>query len=128
MISAYYDRIIEKHENSLKHVSVVTTALDALEKSNFKLSIEAIAEENKISTRTLQRYFEATTSISTKQAFQIMRIRRAIEKLATDPAGFDHHDFGYYDYSHFYKQLKDFINSHSISVTEPHLQLLKGNS
>lgn len=126
VISAYYERIIEKHEDSLKHVSIVTRAFEAFESSNYRLSIEAIAEEHGISTRTLQRYFEATTSVSTKQAFQILRIRKAVEKLITDAAGFDHQVFGYYDYSHFYKQLKEFINNHPVCISHPHLLLLKG--
>ena len=33
--------------------------------------------------------------------------------------------YGYYDYSHFYKHLKQFLNQHSISIVQPHLQLLK---
>ena len=79
----------------------------------------------KISTRTLQRYFEATTSITSKQALQILRIRKAVEKLTSAPGEFHFSQFGYYDYSHFYKHLKQFVNSHTITIIQPHLQLLK---
>lgn len=128
IISAYYNKIIEKHDNSLKHVAIVTQALQQFEKSSFNLSIEETARQNNISTRTLQRYFEATTSITSKQAFQIMRIRKAIEQLAGKPETFHFSEFGYYDYSHFYKHLKSFVSKHAIEILQPHLQLLKGNS
>lgn len=128
IISNYYLKIIEKHEDSLKHVSIVTNALQDFEKSRFELTIEKVAAQNSISARTLQRYFEATTSITTKQAFQIMRIRKAIEQLATQPASFDFRLFGYYDHSHFYKHLKSFVTTNTIDIFQPHLKLLKGQS
>lgn len=127
IISAYYEKIVAQYEGSLKYVSIVIQALEAFEKSHFQQTIEAIAQQHQISTRTLQRYFEAATSITTKQAFQILRIRRAVQQLATEPAAFDFSAFGYYDYSHFYKHLKAFINKHSIDIIQPHLVLLQSN-
>jgi hypothetical protein len=73
----------------------------------------------------LQRYFESAIGISCKQALQIMRIRKALEDITTEPRLFHYANYGYYDYSHFYKHLRSFVNSHSIKVMQPHLQLLK---
>lgn len=123
--SDYYDRIIEQYAGSLKQVDVVTEILkDCTVQNNFTLSIEELSKKHNISTRTLQRYFEATTSISSKQALQILRIRKAIGHLTGDTATFHFSTYGYYDYSHFYKHLKSFINQHTIDIIEPHLQLL----
>jgi AraC-like DNA-binding protein len=125
VVSNYYERIIEKHEGSLKPVDIVTAILkDCSEKNTFDISIEALSEKYKISSRTLQRYFEATTSITSKQALQIMRIRKAVEQLTTS-GNLNFSDYGYYDYSHFYKHLKSFINKHTIDLIKPHLVLLK---
>lgn len=125
IISNYYDHIIEQHSRSLNFVHVVTGALKQFEESGFSLSIEEIAKQHQISTRTLQRYFEATTSITSKQAFQTMRIRKAIEQLLADGSSFDPASFGYYDYSHFHKHLKAFLGKHVIDISQPHLKLLK---
>jgi AraC-like DNA-binding protein len=126
VVSNYYERIIEKHEGSLKPVDIVTAILkDCSEKNTFNVSIEELSEKYKISSRTLQRYFEATTSITSKQALQIMRIRKAVEQLTTS-GNLNFSDYGYYDYSHFYKHLKSFINRHTIDLIKPHLLLLKG--
>ena len=73
--------------------------------------MEDLAQRYGISSRTLQRYFEAATSLSSKKALQIMRIRKAVETLVQSSGGFDHTTFGYYDYSHFYKHIKQFIGN-----------------
>jgi AraC-like DNA-binding protein len=125
IITAYYHRIIEKYSGSLRYVTIVTSILEeCVAKKDFSISIEALAKQHNISTRTLQRYFETATSITSKQALQILRIRKAVEHLSTSPANFYFKDYGYYDYSHFYKHLKSFINKHTISILQPHLQLL----
>lgn len=124
--SEYYERIIEKYSGSMKQVDVVTEILrDCAEHNRFAVSVEDLAKHYHISSRTLQRYFEATTSINSKQALQILRIRKAIEHLTTSRDSFHYSDYGYYDYSHFYKHVKQFINQHTIEIIEPHLQLLQ---
>jgi AraC-like DNA-binding protein len=124
--SDYYERIIERYAGSLKQVDVVTNILkEFTEKGNFTISIEELSAQHNISSRTLQRYFEATTSISTKQALQIIRIRKAIEQLTTDAGTFTYSQYGYFDYSHFYKHLKSFLNHQTLSQVQPHLLILK---
>jgi AraC-like DNA-binding protein len=124
--SAYYETIIEQYSGSIKQVDIVTTILnECYEQNNFNISIEELSKRYSISSRTLQRYFEATTSITSKQALQIMRIRKAVEHLTTSPSTFQYIEYGYYDYSHFYKHLKQFINGHAIEIVQPHLLLLK---
>jgi AraC-like DNA-binding protein len=126
IVSDYYDGIVEKYSGSLKQVEIVTRILkDCADNNSFNVSIEDLSQQYNISSRTLQRYFEATTSINSKQALQIMRIRKAIEHLTSSPQDFHYSTYGYYDYSHFYKHLKHFLNQHSITIAQPHLQLLK---
>jgi AraC-like DNA-binding protein len=125
-VSEYYDRIVEKYSGSLRQVDIVAQILkDCWEQNSFDVSIEDLSAKYQISSRTLQRYFEAATSITSKQALQIMRIRKAVEHIATSPSSFHFSTYGYYDYSHFYKHLKQFLNSHTIDIVKPHLQLLK---
>jgi AraC-like DNA-binding protein len=128
IISLYYKKIIEQYSGSLQYVDIVTTILDdCYNKNEFNTPVEELARRYNISSRTLQRYFEKATSISSKQALQVIRIRKAIEHLVSDASTFSYEKYGYYDHSHFYKHLRQFINSHSISLIEPHLRLLKGD-
>ena len=126
VLSAYYEEILQQYAGSLEPVNIVTQILqDCTDNNSFAVSIEELATGYSISTRTLQRYFEATTSITSKQALQILRIRKAVEKLATTPGDFHYSQYGYYDYSHFHKHLKAFLCSHTISIIQPHLKLLQ---
>lgn len=124
IVSEYYNSIVERHSGSFKQVDIVTQILkDCSEHNLFDISIEELSRKYSISSRTLQRYFEAATSISSKQALQIMRIRKAVEQIATDPDNFHFSTYGYYDYSHFYKHLRQFLDKHTIEIVKPHLQL-----
>ncbi|MDQ3845507.1 MAG: helix-turn-helix domain-containing protein, partial [Bacteroidota bacterium] len=126
IVTDYYQQIIQHHQCSLMPVDIVTEILKTCEEqNNFETSVEQWAAHYNISSRTLQRYFEATTSISSKQALQILRIRKAVEQLVAAPEEFHFRQFGYYDYSHFYKHLKLFLNKHTVAIAQPHLHLLR---
>ena len=108
----------------MQAVDIVTDILKkSIETNQFHTSIEELAAQYKISSRTLQRYFEATTSISSKQALQIMRIRSAIEEMTCKPGSFHYSHFGYFHYSHFYKHLRSFIKSHTTATIGSELKL-----
>ena len=110
ILSAYYKKVVEQNEGALKYVDIVAQVLQtAYNQNSFDVPIEQWAQQYGISTRTLQRYFEAATAVSSKQALQIMRIRKAVTHLFNDSLTFDYTQYGYYDNSHFYKHLKHFF-------------------
>jgi AraC-like DNA-binding protein len=112
IIFNYYNSLIEKHESRFKYISIVTFLLkQSIEQQSFNTPVDALAASCNISKRSLQRYFEATTSFSTKPALQTIRIRAAVKALTDDPTAFDYRTFGYYDYSHFCKHLKQFTGA-----------------
>lgn len=126
LLASYFTRLVKQYEGSLQPIRIVTEVLAESNRSNdFSIPIESIAEKYHISTRTLQRYFEMSTSISTKQALQIMRIRKATEHLVTDPGSFHFSKYGYYDHSHFYKHLKQFLQKCTVDKFRPHIALLE---
>jgi AraC-like DNA-binding protein len=127
ILSTYYEKIISKYSGSLKHVDMVTDILKSSFDNNFKESIEDLAGHYNLSTRTLQRYFEGTTGISTKQALQIMRIRKSVSAYVQSHDAFEPTTFGYFDYSHFYKHINQFLSSHKGANIHSHLQLLQGS-
>ncbi|HUR10839.1 MAG TPA: hypothetical protein VM012_05695 [Flavitalea sp.] len=123
----YYQEIVNKYSGSLRHVHVVREILDeCFRKNKFDTSVEEFAKKYKVSIRTLQRYFEMTTGITSKKSLQIMRIRKATAHLATAPETFHFSLYGYYDHSHFYKHLKQFLQKKTINALQPHLKLLAG--
>jgi len=126
IVSAYYSHIIEQYHGALKPVSIVTQILQQWhQNNNFHLPVEALAAQYNISAKTLQRYFETTTSISSKQALQIVRIRKALKQWIAAPQAFNCGDFGYYDYSHFYKHMQQFLKGHPQANVQSHLSLVE---
>lgn len=108
--SDHYENIVRRFSGSVKQIEIVTSIIDScLNQGNYNASIEDLALQYNISSRSLHRYFEAATSITSKQALQIIRIRKALEHFTTTPSTFDHSLYGYYDYSHFYKHMKQFV-------------------
>ncbi len=127
ILSAYFRIIVQKYVGSLQPIRIVTEILEHCDTTNnFTTSIQSFAKKYNISTRTLQRYFESTTSISSKKALQILRIRKATNHLATSPGDFHFSLYGYYDRSHFYKHLKKFLQKSTLKNLQPHLKLLEG--
>lgn len=113
----HYEKLVSKHAGSLNYVSIVTQILlDSLNKNEFDKPIQELSEKYKISNRTLQRYFRATTSFSSKEALQTMRIRHAVVDLTASPSTFSFLKHGYYDYSHFLKHLSQFTGDKYFKV------------
>ncbi|HET9744616.1 MAG TPA: helix-turn-helix domain-containing protein [Chitinophagaceae bacterium] len=126
LLMKYYEQQLNKYEGSLKPVNIVTSILEnAAKQDNYNPSIEGLSIKNNISSRTLQRYFLLCTGVNSKNALQILRIRQAINKMLTTPGKFHFSDFGYYDFSHFYKHLKQFLHDDTLKQIKPHLQLLQ---
>lgn len=125
LLCQYFQSVIQTVQEVPLPVRVVSSVLKFCEReNNFSKPVEDFAAEHHISSRTLQRYFETCTSINCKKAMQILRIRRAAEHLALSPDDFHYTQYGYYDYSHFCKHLKQFLNKPAMDIAKPHLALL----
>ncbi len=126
ILSEYYTQLLDQYAGSLQPVRIVTEILaDCDTKNDFSRSVEELAAQYGISTRTLQRYFETHTGVSTKKVLQILRVRKAVEQLLESPDKFELAQFGYYDHSHFYKHLKQFLQKATVQKLQPHLKLLE---
>lgn len=113
ILNDYFLSIVNKYEGAVLPITIVSdiikTCTDTLA---FSEPLEEMAARYKISVRSLQRYFEKCTGVGTKKTLQILRIRKAVEEMAFVPATFDYSKYGFYDYSHFYKNLQQFLPKH----------------
>lgn len=110
VLNQYYSAVIKKYEGSPLPINIVSEIIDQSSRNLAgTLSIEDLAKKYAVSSRTLQRYFEKCTSLGTKKTLQLLRIRKAVEHISSDPASFKIAQYGYYDYSHFYKHLQQFL-------------------
>ncbi len=125
ILNRYFATILENSSTAANPIKIVSEILSNCDANNdFTVSIQDLARQYGLSARTLQRYFEITTSLSSKKTLQIMRIRKAVASLVKDPVGFDYKVYGYYDYSHFYKHVKQFFRKNTLVHLQPHLTLL----
>jgi len=126
ILNTYFQSIIKTYSGSWEPIRIVSEILQHCDtKNDFTTSVEEFAAQYNISARTLHRYFETTTSLSSKKALQVLRIRKAVQQLANAPTDFTYEQYGYYDYSHFCKHLKQFLRKDTIEGMKPHLQLLQ---
>ena len=126
IVNGYFRSIISTYSGTWDAIRIVSEILQYCDGQNdFTRSVEEFARQYNISARTLHRYFETTTSLSSKKALQILRIRKAVQQLADSPAGFNYGQYGYYDYSHFCKHLRKFLRKDTIVSLKPHLVLLE---
>jgi AraC-like DNA-binding protein len=126
ILNDYFQSIIKNYSGSWEAMRIVSEILQHCNNRNdFITSVEDFAVQYRISDRTLHRYFETTTSLSSKKALQILRIRKAVQQIANSPGDFTYERYGYYDYSHFCKHLKQFLQKDTINKLKPHLQLLQ---
>ena len=126
ILNDHFLSIINSYQGSWEAIKIVSEILQHCDKHNdFTTTVEQFAKQYNISERTLHRYFETTTSLSTKKALQVLRIRKAVQQLANNPAAFSYEQYGYYDHSHFSKHLKQFLQKDTIDNLQPHLKLLQ---
>lgn len=126
ILSQYFIQLLSRHEDRLQKATIVSNILDrAFQKNNFDLSLEQEAGKHKLSPRTLQRYFEHCTGTNSKQALQIMRIRKAVAHIVHSAESFHYSQYGYHDHSHFYKHLKQFLEQNTTNRKNYHLQILQ---
>ena len=126
LLTKYYEDKLDMYGGSLQPVNIVTSIVEEVKsKNSFTISVEELAAKHRISSRTLQRYFDACTGVNCKQALQVLRIRHAVNAMLSGTDEFHYSQYNYYDFSHFYKHLKQFLHSDTLKNIKPHSQLLR---
>ena len=75
---------------------------------NFLLNTSQSAEKMFVTSKTINRYFNHVVGIGPKKYFSVLRARTALTEYNMGKASFNPSQFGYYDMSHFYKDIKKF--------------------
>ena len=103
----YFSRILEQMRHRIRINAEVNALLGYLENGHFaEFKVNQRSKDQFLSSKTLCRYFLQTTGITPKRAFCIVRVRAALAAFKENPKNFENFNFGYYDYSHFYKEVK----------------------
>jgi len=86
----------------------VCNAVSTYQLANMAYSNNKLATELAITDKTLYRYFKSLIGISPKHYLSIVRTRTALTNYVSDKISFSPYDYGYYDMSHFRKDVVKF--------------------
>jgi len=90
------------------YLSLVNRSIGEYKKSGLQLSTDLVAEKVFLTSKTINRYFHRSIGLSPKRYFCTLRARTALTAYVSDTRAFIPDDFGYYDQSHFAKDIYNF--------------------
>jgi hypothetical protein len=102
------------------YLRFVKDTIAAYSAGDMQFTNSQLAEKMFTTSKTINRYFHQVIGISPKNYFSTMRARTALTSYVNRKELFTPFDFGYYDMSHFYKDVVRFTGQ---KLTEqPHLK------
>ncbi|GAB3698915.1 helix-turn-helix domain-containing protein [Spirosoma flavus] len=86
----------------------VSTTIGTFDESGMVLSTGQLADRLFATSKTINRYFHRVIGTPPKQFLSLVRTRTALSNYVSNKDCFSPYDFGYYDMSHFYKDVVKF--------------------
>ena len=104
------DFLLSRYRNKTKdhYLQFVNDCIENYDTEGMQLNTSEIAEKMFVTSKTINRYFNKVVGTSPKNFFTIMRARTALTAYVAQKDLFTPYDFGYYDMSHFYKDVVKF--------------------
>jgi hypothetical protein len=108
-ITLMQDFLLMNYRNKQDHyIKFVKEAIDTYAGNGLEFSNSELAEKMFTTSKTINRYFNNVVGTSPKNYFSIMRARTALTGYINGREQFTPFDYGYYDMSHFYKDVVKF--------------------
>jgi len=108
-LTQLHQQAIQKH-----YFKTVYKAIETYHISNMEFNSSEIAKEVFATNKTIYRYFNKVIGTTPKNYFSILRVRTALQNYIANRIAFSPYDFGYYDMSHFYKDVVKFTGKRLI--------------
>lgn len=108
------------------YLRFIRDCIENYHSSDAQLNTGEMAERMFVSSKTINRYFHRVVGISPKNYFSIMRARTALTAYVNQP-DFMPYDHGYYDMSHFYKEVVHFTGKKLTEQPHPSPLLRRGS-
>lgn len=118
MMESYLLATYVKRKYQAHYISVVNDCIGEYQAAGLRLGTSKVAETQFISSKTINRYFHRVIGTSPKNYLSILRGRIALTAFINDSRNFFPMDYGYYDLSHFHK---DMVNFTGQRLTKQHL-------
>ena len=106
----FLDKLI-KNSADPYHLHCIQRSIDLFHSANMNIKLKEMASQLHVSEKTFNRYFHQIVGTNPKNFFSTVRCRLALTRYNEDPKKFSPFDFGYYDFSHFSKEVKCFTGT-----------------
>lgn len=103
LLDAFIQRRRDDH-----YLQFVRDCTESYISTGMQLNTSEMAEKMFVTSKTINRYFNRVVGISPKSYFSIVRARTALTAYVNQKPDFSPYNFGYYDMSHFYKEVVNF--------------------
>lgn len=98
------------------YLDFVKEAIALYARSDMQLSNNLLAEKMFTTSKTICRYFNNVIGTSPRKYFSVMRVRKALTAYVNGSKPFIPYHYGYYDMSHFYKDVTKFTGQKLTTV------------
>ena len=105
LMENYLLKAFERQSMQDHFIGLVNDAIGEYAASGMSLNTSAVAERVFLSSKSINRYFNRVIGLSPKAYFSMLRARTALTAYVSGQDEFVPFDFGYYDISHFHKEV-----------------------
>jgi AraC-like DNA-binding protein len=110
-VTCMQDFLLSQHKKNQyqdHYVKMTREAIGVYQEQSMQLNTSQVAEKVFVTSKTINRYFQRVVGITPKNYFSLLRARRALTHFVQSRKSFDPTCYGYYDMSHFYKNIIQF--------------------
>lgn len=90
------------------YIRIVNDCIGEYQAAGMQINTSKVAEKLFITSKSINRYFKRVIGTSPKNYFSILRGRNALTGFINNSENFIPMDYGYYDLSHFHKDIVNF--------------------
>jgi AraC-like DNA-binding protein len=108
ILQQFFLGLLNKKKQRDNYVQFVQDTIAYYEQGELKYNVNELSDRLFTTSKTITRYFNKVIGTSPRQYFNILRGRTALSGWVADRRSFDPTAFGYYDPSHFYKEMNKF--------------------
>jgi AraC-like DNA-binding protein len=114
-LEKFFFEKLYKNSSDQFHLQCIKRSIDLFVNSTMDVTLNEIAAQLHISEKTFNRYFYKIVGTNPKRFFSTIRCRLSLTQYKQAPRQFSPYDFGYYDFSHFSKEVKQFTGANLTS-------------
>jgi AraC-like DNA-binding protein len=99
---------LQKKKNRDHYIRLVKDTIACYEAGHWQYNVNELSARQFTTSKSINRYFNRVIGTTPKNYFSIVRARTALTAYVLNRKTFVPADFGYYDMSHFYKNIVTF--------------------